>query len=89
MARLLVIAEHDGNSLNPSTAKCVACATQIDGVEIDVAVLAASAAGIAGAAAIGFRRFAESRLKTVNGDVIGAWCELSEAVALFTACWIW
>jgi electron transfer flavoprotein alpha subunit len=51
MARLLVIAEHDGSSLNPSTSKCVACAAQIEGVEIDVAVLAASTAGIAAEAA--------------------------------------
>jgi len=51
MAKVLVIAEHDGSSLNPSTAKCVACAAQIDGAEIDVAVLAESAADIAAAAA--------------------------------------
>lgn len=51
MAKVLVIAEHAGSSLSPSTAKCVACATQIDGTEIDVAVLAESAADIAAAAA--------------------------------------
>jgi electron transfer flavoprotein alpha subunit len=51
MARLLVIAEHNGDSLNPSTAKCVACAAQIEGVDIDVAVLAASTAGVAAEAA--------------------------------------
>ena len=51
MARVLLIAEHDGTSLNSSTAKCVACAAQIDGAEIDVAVLADSAADIAAAAA--------------------------------------
>ncbi len=33
-----------------------------------------------------FRRFAVSRLGTVNGDVIGAMCELSEALVLLTAC---
>jgi electron transfer flavoprotein alpha subunit len=51
MARLLVVAEHDGSKLNPSTAKCVACATQIDGVEIDVVVLAESTADVAAQAA--------------------------------------
>ena len=51
MARLIVIAEHDGNSLNPSTAKCIACAAQIEGVDIDVAVLAASTADVAAEAA--------------------------------------
>ena len=51
MAKILVIAEHNGSSLNPSTAKCVACATQIDGSDIDVLVLAASAADVAGQAA--------------------------------------
>jgi len=33
-------------------------------------------------AVLWFRRMAESRLQTVNGDVIGAMCELSEAVVL-------
>jgi adenosylcobinamide-GDP ribazoletransferase len=33
-----------------------------------------------------FRRFAESRLGTVNGDVIGAICELTEALVLLIAC---
>jgi electron transfer flavoprotein alpha subunit len=51
MARILVIAEHDGNALNPSTSKCVACAAQIEGAEIDVGVLASSTAGVAAEAA--------------------------------------
>lgn len=38
MSKVLVIAEHDGSNLNPSTAKTVACAAAIDGVTIDVAV---------------------------------------------------
>jgi adenosylcobinamide-GDP ribazoletransferase len=33
-----------------------------------------------------FRRFAEGRLGMVNGDVIGAMCELSEAVVLIVFC---
>ena len=51
MARILIIAEHDGATLNPSTAKCVSCAAAIEGSEIDVAVLAADTAGIAAQAA--------------------------------------
>ena len=38
MSRILIIAEHDGQSLNISTAKCVSCAQAIGG-EIDIAVL--------------------------------------------------
>jgi electron transfer flavoprotein alpha subunit len=51
MAKILVIAEHNGAALNPSTAKCVACASQIDGADIDVVVLGASVASIAAEAA--------------------------------------
>ncbi|MGI9308616.1 MAG: electron transfer flavoprotein subunit alpha/FixB family protein [Gammaproteobacteria bacterium] len=51
MSKVLIIAEHDGASLNPSTAKCVNCATQIEGAAIDIAVLAGSCAGIAAEAA--------------------------------------
>jgi len=42
MSKILVIAEHDGQTLNPSTAKTVACAAEIDGAEIDVLVLGSS-----------------------------------------------
>ena len=51
MAKVLIIAEHDGKTLNASTAKCVACAASIDGAEIDIVVLAASAGDIAAEAA--------------------------------------
>ena len=51
MAKVLIIAEHDGSTLNPSTAKCVACAADIDGAEIDVAVLASDGQSIAAEAA--------------------------------------
>jgi len=51
MAKILVIAEHNGTALNPSTAKSVACATQIEGAEIDLAVLGASVADVAAEAA--------------------------------------
>jgi electron transfer flavoprotein alpha subunit len=51
MAKVLLIAEHDGTSLNPNTAKCIACAAGIAGAEIDVAVFAESAGEIAAQAA--------------------------------------
>ncbi len=51
MAKILVIAEHDGATLNPSTAKCVACAAQVDGATIDVAVLGSNTADVASQAA--------------------------------------
>lgn len=51
MAKILVVAEHDGATLNPSTAKCVACAAQVDGAEVDVAVLGASVGDVAAQAA--------------------------------------
>jgi electron transfer flavoprotein alpha subunit len=51
MSSILVIAEHDGAKLNPSTAKCVACAGKIPGASVDVAVLAADSAAVAGQAA--------------------------------------
>jgi len=51
MSKILVIAEHDGSSLNASTAKCLACAAKIADAEIDVAVIAEGGANIANAAA--------------------------------------
>ena len=51
MAKILLIAEHDGQTLNPSIAKCVACAADIDGAQIDVAVFAESAGAVAAEAA--------------------------------------
>ncbi len=47
MTKILVIAEHDGQELNPSTAKTVACAAELDGATIDVVVFADSAATVA------------------------------------------
>lgn len=51
MSKILVIAEHDGEKLNPSTAKCVTCAADIAGAEIDIAVFSKDGAGVAAAAA--------------------------------------
>jgi electron transfer flavoprotein alpha subunit len=51
MAKILIVAEHANGKLNPATAKCVTCASQIQGAEIDVAVLAADAGAVATQAA--------------------------------------
>ncbi len=51
MAKILIIAEHNGEALNPSTAKCVTCATTVAGAEIDVVVLGASVQDVASQAA--------------------------------------
>jgi electron transfer flavoprotein alpha subunit len=49
--RVLIVAEHDGVKLNPSTAKSVKCALGIPGAELAVAVFAADAAAVASEAA--------------------------------------
>lgn len=51
MSKILLIAEHDGAALNPSTAKVVACAAEIEGAEIEIVVLAESASQVAAEAA--------------------------------------
>ena len=51
MSKILVIAEHDGAKLNPSTSKCVTCASKIGGSTIDVLVLAADGSAVATQAA--------------------------------------
>ncbi|MDB6087492.1 MAG: electron transfer flavoprotein subunit beta [Gammaproteobacteria bacterium] len=50
-SKVLIVAEHDGTKLNPSTAKCVTCARGITGAEITVVVCAADASAIASQAA--------------------------------------
>lgn len=42
MARVLVIAEHDGTTLNPGTAKTVSCAAALANADISVAVFGAA-----------------------------------------------
>jgi electron transfer flavoprotein alpha subunit len=49
--RILIVAEHDGAHLNPSTAKCVTCAAAIPDAEITVAVCAGDASAVASQAA--------------------------------------
>jgi electron transfer flavoprotein alpha subunit len=51
MNRILIIAEHDGVRLNPSTAKCVTCALAIPEAEVTIAVCAVDAAAVAAQAA--------------------------------------
>jgi electron transfer flavoprotein alpha subunit len=51
MSKVLIIAEHDGKTLNPATAKCVTCANLIPDAEITIAVFAADASPVAAQAA--------------------------------------
>lgn len=50
MSKILIIAEHDGQTLNLSTAKCLSCAQAIGG-EIDIAVLGKTTEALAAQAA--------------------------------------
>lgn len=50
MSRTLIIAEHDGQNLNPSTAKCTNCASAI-GQDCDIIVMGSDIGAIAGQAA--------------------------------------
>ncbi len=47
MTRILLIAEHDGSTINQSTAKCVSCASEIPDAEIHVAVFAQDGSNLA------------------------------------------
>jgi electron transfer flavoprotein alpha subunit len=76
MAKILIIAEHDGSALNPATGKCVSCAAAIDGAEIDVLVMAASSADIAAEAA---------RIDGVNKVLMAERAENANAVAALQA----
>ncbi len=51
MSRILIIAEHANGNLNPSTAKCVACASEIPDAEIHIAVFADNSEAVAAQAA--------------------------------------
>ena len=52
MTKILLIAEHDGTTINPATAKCVTCASEISDAEIHVAVFAEDGAALAAGAAV-------------------------------------
>ncbi|HWZ62887.1 MAG TPA: electron transfer flavoprotein subunit alpha/FixB family protein [Steroidobacteraceae bacterium] len=49
--KILIVAEHDGQRLNVSTAKCVSCARAVAGAEITVVVCAADTGAVAPQAA--------------------------------------
>jgi len=51
MSGILIVAEHDGSTLNQSTAKCVSCAQSMDADRIDIAVFSNQCATIAEQAA--------------------------------------
>ena len=51
MAKVLIVAEHDGKQLNVSTARTLSCARQLDAASIDIVVFAKETAAIAEAAA--------------------------------------
>jgi len=51
MATVLIVGEHDGTRLNPSTARCVTCAAQITGSEIHVALFGTDLGAVAPQAA--------------------------------------
>jgi electron transfer flavoprotein alpha subunit len=51
MHKVLIVGEHDGKTLNPSTAKCVTCAQSIPDAQLSVVVLGADTAGVATQAA--------------------------------------
>src|SRR6204780_5486912 len=51
MTQILIVAEHDGTTLNPATAKCVTCARALPEPQITVAVCAADAGAVAAQAA--------------------------------------
>ena len=51
MSKILVVAEHDGAKLNPSTLKCVSCASKVPDATVDVLVLAVDSSAVAAQAA--------------------------------------
>lgn len=51
MSTVLIVAEHDGSRLNPSTARCVTCARGLPDPSITILVCAAQAAAVAAQAA--------------------------------------
>jgi electron transfer flavoprotein alpha subunit len=68
MSNILIIAEHDGQELNISTAKCVSCAAAIGG-DVDIAVLGNGVDTVAGQAA---QLEGVSRVLAVNAEHLQA-----------------
>jgi electron transfer flavoprotein alpha subunit len=73
MNKILIIAEHDGSTLNPAIAKCVACATTIPDAEVHIAVFADNPGSVAAEAA---RIEGVSKVLTIdnaaNANALGA-----------------
>ena len=65
MSRILIIAEHDGSSLNPATAKTLSGALKLGISDIDLVVFASDPAAVAGQAAA---LDGVSRVLTVSGE---------------------
>ncbi len=51
MHKILIVGEHDGKTLNPATAKCVACAKGVPDGEITIVLLGSDTAAVAAQAA--------------------------------------
>jgi electron transfer flavoprotein alpha subunit len=51
MHKVLIVGEHDGQALNPSTAKCVTCAASIPDADITIALLGEDTSKVAAQAA--------------------------------------
>lgn len=68
MSNILIIAEHDGSTLNNSTAKCVSCAAAIGG-EVDIAVFGD---GIDAVAAEAASLDSVNKVIAVNADHLAA-----------------
>src|SRR3984885_2588901 len=83
MNRALVIAEHSQGKLNASTSKCVSCVQGIGEVEIDIAVLAVDAAGVAAeAAALSGVRHVLTLERAENAEALAAvWAPQVAALA--------
>jgi electron transfer flavoprotein alpha subunit len=65
MSRILIIAEHDGSTLNPATAKTLSGALRLGISDIDLVVFASDPAAVAGQAAA---LDGVSRVLTVSGE---------------------
>ena len=83
MNRALVVAEHSQGKLNASTSKCVSCVQGIGEVEIDIAVLAVDAAGVAAeAAALSGVRHVLTLERAENAEALAAvWAPQLAALA--------
>ena len=81
MSKILIIAEHDGSSLNLATAKCVSCAAAIGG-DIEIAVLGNGIDGVAAEAAAleGVNRVVAISAEHLESPLAANWA--AEAVSL-------